>query len=127
MKSLAAVALGGALGATARYLSISASAHFFGHQFPYGTLLVNIIGSFIMGILVETMALVWTAGVETRLFLLVGVLGAFTTFSSFSLDVAVLFERGRVLATAMYITFSVVLSIAALFAGMVLIRRLLID
>ncbi len=125
IKAMVAVALGGALGAVARYLSIMASTHLFGYQFPYGTLFVNIFGSFLMGLLVEAMALVWTVGSELRLFLLVGVLGAFTTFSTFSLDIAILFERGRILATVTYMMFSVLLSIAALCAGMALLRRLL--
>lgn len=125
MKSLAIVALGGALGATARYLVIHLSTYLLGHQFPYGTLIVNILGSFIMGILIETMALVWSASSEMRLFLSVGILGAFTTFSSFSLDVAVLYERGRLLVALWYVLSSVAFSICALFAGLALMRRIL--
>jgi CrcB protein len=125
MKSLLVVAGGGALGAVARYLVYIVAGHVFGIQFPYGTLIVNILGSFIMGALTETMALVWSASNEMRLFLAVGFLGAFTTFSSFSLDFAVLYERGQLLLCMVYVGVSVVCSIGALFAGMLLFRRLL--
>ena len=90
-----------------------------------GTLIVNIVGSFLMGLLVETMALVWSASQEARLFLAVGILGAFTTFSTFSLDVAVLYERGRPVLVATYIVVSVICSIGALFAGLHVMRRIL--
>ena len=125
MKSLLVVAGGGALGAVARYLVYIVAGHALGTQFPYGTLIVNILGSFIMGALTETMALVWSASNEMRLFLAVGFLGAFTTFSSFSLDFAVLYERGQLFLCAVYVGVSVVCSIGALFAGMLLFRRLL--
>lgn len=78
-----------------------------------------------MGVLTEIMALVWSASNETRLFLAVGVLGAFTTFSTFSLDFIVLYERGQMLRSALYVSVSVVGSICALLAGMLLLRRLL--
>lgn len=125
MKSLLVVAGGGALGAVARYLVYIVAGHVLGTQFPYGTLIVNILGSFILGALTETMALVWSASNEMRLFLAVGFLGAFTTFSSFSLDFAVLYERGQLLLCTVYVGVSVVCSIGALFAGMFLFRRLL--
>ena len=95
MKELLLVAGGGALGAVARYLVYILAGQLLGTGFPFGTLIVNIAGSFAMGVLVEGMALAWTVGPATRLLLAVGVLGAFTTFSTFSLDVAVLYERGR--------------------------------
>lgn len=125
MNGFLLVAAGGALGAMARYAVYLAAGALFGAGFPVGTLAVNIIGSFAMGALTETIALVWSTSPQMRLFLAVGVLGAFTTFSSFSLDVAVLYERGRFFACAAYIAASVVLSIGALFAGMWLFRRLL--
>jgi protein CrcB len=90
---------GGAAGATARYLVFVTSSHLLGHGFPFGTLIVNILGSFLLGILAEGMALVWTVPTSLRLFLVVGFLGAFTTFSTFSLDLAVLYERGQMLRT----------------------------
>lgn len=125
MRALLIVAGGGALGAVARYLVFVAAGHLLGAGFPFGTLVVNIAGSFAMGALAEIMALVWSASNETRLFLAVGFLGAFTTFSAFSLDVVVLYERGRLLLCALYIGVSVIGSIGALFAGMWLFRRLL--
>ena len=125
MQTLLIVAGGGALGAVARYLVYVAAGHLLGAGFPFGTLIVNIAGSFVMGALAEIMALVWSASNEARLFLAVGFLGAFTTFSTFSLDFVVLYERGRLLLCALYVGVSVVGSIGALFAGMWLFRRLL--
>ena len=125
MKLLAAVALGGACGAVARYGVFLLASHLLGTQFPYGTLLVNVIGSFIMGVLVELMALSVSLSAELRLLLTTGILGAFTTFSTFSLDVAVLYERGKLLLCAVYIVLSLSLSIGALFAGLQLVRRCL--
>ena len=93
MSALLAVAAGGVTGAVARYLVYVAVGHLLGSGFPYATLIVNIVGSFAMGVLVELMALVWSTSMEMRLFLTIGILGAFTTFSSFSLDFAVLYER----------------------------------
>lgn len=125
MKEILLVAGGGAVGAVARYLVYVLAGQLLGPAFPFGTLIVNIVGSFLMGVLVETMALVWSASQEARLFLAVGVLGAFTTFSTFSLDVAVLYERGRPVLVATYIVVSVICSIGALFAGLHVMRRIL--
>lgn len=125
MKEILLVAGGGAVGAVARYLVYVLAGQLLGPAFPFGTLIVNIVGSFLMGLLVETMALVWSASQEARLFLAVGVLGAFTTFSTFSLDVAVLYERGRPVLVATYIVVSVICSIGALFAGLHVMRRIL--
>lgn len=125
MKSFLIVAGGGALGAMARYGVYLAAGALFGAGYPLGTLVVNVAGSFAMGALTETIALVWSTSAQMRLFLAVGVLGAFTTFSSFSLDVALLYERGRLIACAIYILASVVLSIGGIFAGMWVFRRLL--
>lgn len=125
MKALLAVAGGGAVGAMARYLVYVAAGHILGAGFPFGTLIVNIAGSFLMGALAEIMALAWSPSTETRLFLVVGFLGAFTTFSTFSLDFAVLYERGRLLLCAFYVGVSVICSVGGLFLGMWLFRRLL--
>ena len=122
MKMLLAVALGGAVGAVLRYKAVGWIAHLMGHGFPWGTLAVNVIGSFAMGALVELGALKLNLSGEMRAFLAVGLLGAFTTFSTFSLDVATLWERGAVMATGAYIAGSVALSILALFAGLALVR-----
>jgi fluoride exporter len=126
MKEILAVALGGVIGAVARYLVYVAAGHLLGTGFPYGTLIVNVVGSFAMGVLVETMALVWSTSTEMRLFLATGILGAFTTFSSFSLDFAVLFERKDFVLCVVYTIASFALSVGALFAGLHLMRRLLV-
>lgn len=119
------VAAGGAVGAVARYLVMGGVARLWGASFPWGTLTVNVVGSLVLGILVELLALKWSAAEGMRAFLVIGVLGAYTTFSTFSLDVAVLYERGALAAAAAYIIASVVLSVAAMFAGLALARAAL--
>ena len=94
MSKIIAIALGAAIGANARYWVGEWSAIRFGTTFPYGTLLVNIIGSFLMGLIVAIL-LRWQGNPHTRLFLAVGFLGSFTTFSSFSIETLLLFEQGR--------------------------------
>jgi len=125
MKGLLAIAVGGALGALARYGVFVAATHLLGHGFPYGTLIVNVLGSLLLGVLVEGLALAWTMPESVRLFLVIGVFGAFTTFSTFSLDVAVLYERDRTITAAAYVLASVVLSVGGLFAGLHLTRHVL--
>lgn len=125
LHELLAVAAGGVSGALARYLVYVAVGHWLGHGFPYATLIVNVLGSFAMGVLVETMALVWSTSTAMRLFLAVGMLGSFTTFSTFSLDFVVLYERRAWVLCALYTLASVVLSVGALFAGLLLMRRVL--
>jgi len=125
VKILFSVAFGGALGAVIRYVMMSGIGHVIHAGFPYGTLVVNVIGSFALGSLIEIMALSWSPGQEMRSFLVVGVLGAFTTFSTFSQDVIFLMERGELFSAGMYIMLSVVLSIAGLFAGMMLFKQIL--
>ena len=122
MKLLLAVAAGGALGAMGRYLVVVQVGHWFGTGFPLGTIVVNVLGSFVLGVLVELAALVWSPSLEMRAFLVVGVLGAFTTFSTFSMDTILLSERGAALQAALYVAASVALSILAFFAGMRLCR-----
>jgi fluoride exporter len=117
-----AVAAGGALGSVARYLIGIGSTKLFGLAFPWGTLLINIAGSFLIGVFVELFALKWDLPQEARVFLTVGICGGFTTFSTFSLDAYVLMERGDWWFAAAYIAGSVVLSIGALFAALHLIR-----
>lgn len=123
---LLSVAAGGAVGALGRYLVMSGVGHWLGSGFPYATLAVNIIGSFILGVLVEIMALSWSPNPEVRAFIVVGVLGAFTTFSTFSLDTVALIERGAFLATLVYIGASVIICVSGFFAGMHLIRQILV-
>ena len=101
------VALGGALGATVRYLTGLAVLRLFGTGFPWGTMTVNVVGSLSMGLLF----VVLPHGGRTSLFLMTGVLGGFTTFSAFSLDAVQLYDRGEVGLAAVYVIASVVLSI----------------
>ena len=126
MKEILAVALGGVIGAVARYLVYVAAGHLLGTGFPYGTLFVNVVGSFAMGVLVETWALVWSTSTAMRLLMATGILGAFTTFSSFSLDFALLFERRAYGLCTIYTIASFVLSVGALFAGLHLMRRVFV-
>ncbi len=117
-----AVAAGGAIGASARYLLVGGIDFWFGAGFPMGTLAVNALGSFMIGVLIEVTALVWSPSPELRALLAVGVLGSFTTVSAFSLDVLVLFERGASGLAGLYLAASVTLSLAGIYAGMRLLR-----
>lgn len=117
-----AVAAGGALGSAARYIVTVLVQRLVGTGFPWWTISVNVIGSFIMGVLVTAIALRWSMGQAGQAFLMVGVLGGFTTFSAFSLDVATLVERDVAMAAGGYVLGSVILSIVALFAGMAMTR-----
>ena len=96
-----------------------------GQSFPWGTLAVNVLGSIAMGVLVEVTAQVWSPSPEVRALLVVGVLGAFTTFSTFSLDVVFLIDRGEFLAALAYILASVIVCVAGLYAGMHGMRAIL--
>ncbi|MDH3474670.1 MAG: fluoride efflux transporter CrcB [Rhodospirillales bacterium] len=125
MKLLLAVAAGGALGAIGRYLVMVQVGHWLGAGFPFATLAVNLVGSFVLGLLVELMALAWSPGPELRALLVVGVLGAFTTFSTFSMDVVLHVERGELFLAGLYAVLSVVLCVAAFFAGLWLVRAAL--
>jgi CrcB protein len=118
-----AVAAGGAIGATLRWAVVRWAGHAMGLGFPWGTLIVNVAGSAVMGLLAVAM-MERFPGSWGRFspFLMTGVLGGFTTFSAFSLDALYLIERGRNLAAASYIGGSVGLSIAGLWAGMALAR-----
>ena len=122
LQLILAVAAGGALGSVARYLVGVGSTKLFGVAFPWGTLIINITGSFLIGVFVEMFALKWDLPQSVRVFLTVGICGGFTTFSTFSLDSYVLMERGEFGLAAAYIIGSLVLSIAALFGGLHLIR-----
>lgn len=119
------VALGGAIGAVGRYLTVAGVGAVTGLGFPFGTLVVNIVGSFALGALVESASLVWSPSPELRAMLVVGVLGAYTTFSTFSLDVVMQIERGNIIGAAIYILSSVALCVLALYAGMRLMRLVL--
>jgi CrcB protein len=118
------VFLGGGLGAALRHGLNMAAARLLGTAFPYGTLAINILGSLAMGLIAEFFALKSGLPQHWRLFLTTGMLGGFTTFSAFSLEAALLYERGEVAGAAIYVVASVVLAIGALFAGMAIVRVL---
>ncbi len=125
MKILLSVALGGAVGAAARYLLGSQIGTWLGAGFPWATLTVNIVGSFILGVFVALSAFVWSPSAPLRAFVAIGVLGGFTTFSAFSLEVVLLAERGRLETAALYAFTSLCLAVGALFAGLRLTRWIL--
>lgn len=122
MYHLLVIAAGGAIGAASRHLVNLATLRLIGPTFPWGTLMVNIVGSFVMGVFIELLARRAGASPELRLFVATGILGGFTTFSAFSLDVAVLWERGAHAAAAGYVAASVAGAIMALFAGLAIVR-----
>ncbi|SIO52784.1 camphor resistance protein CrcB [Rhodovulum sp. ES.010] len=117
------VALGGALGAVARYLTGVATIRLMGSGFPWGTLTVNIVGSFLMGVLVVVLAK--KGGTHFAPFFITGLLGGFTTFSAFSLDAMTIYERGQTGLAAGYVAASMILSLAAIAAGLWVARGLL--
>ena len=125
MPVLLQVALGGAIGASLRYFSGGIALRLLGSGFPYGTMFVNILGSFLMGFAAFYM-LERMDGSFGRYapFLMTGVLGGFTTFSAFSLDAVFLIERSRYGAAAIYMGGSVALAMLALVAGIALARSL---
>jgi fluoride exporter len=120
--TLSQVALGGAIGASLRYLSNVSAMRIFGPGFPYGTLFVNILGSFAMGVLI--VALAKKGGTHLAPFLMTGILGGFTTFSAFSLDSFTLWERGDITTALAYVAGTVILSLGALAAGIYLSREI---
>ncbi len=125
MKILLSVALGGAVGASARYLLGGLVGTWMAGGFPWATLVVNVLGSLILGVFIEISALAWSPSAALRAFIAVGVLGGFTTFSAFSMDVVLLAERGRLEWAALYALASLTVAIGALVAGLRLTRWLL--
>jgi fluoride exporter len=118
------VFLGGGLGAALRHGINILAARYAGTSFPYGTLVINVVGSLAMGLVVEYFALKAGLPQRMRLFLTTGILGGFTTFSAFSLEVALLYERGQIAGAAIYVVASVVLAVGALFVGLAIMRIL---
>jgi len=121
MGTVFAVGVGGGLGALLRYY-VASLVQPAGYLFNWGIFFVNISGGFVMGLIVEGSALKFNLSPELRSFLTVGILGGYTTFSTFSLDSALLLQRGEYLQAAGYIAGSVVLSVLALFAGLWIVR-----
>jgi CrcB protein len=120
------VMAGGALGSLGRYLVATQVSDWLPNlRFPIGTLAVNVIGCAVAGALIEIFADLWVPSTEARAFLIVGVLGGFTTFSAFSIDTFFLIERGSYLLAGAYIVGSVVISLLAFFAAQALVRLIL--
>jgi CrcB protein len=122
MKTLLAIALGGALGSVLRYLLNNAIVGATGAAFPWGILIVNVLGSFVMGLLIGGFALFGAVPQELRAFLTIGILGGFTTFSTFALDSVLLLQRGAPVLAMLYVGGSVGLAILGLYSGMLLMR-----
>ncbi len=114
MTTIALIALGGALGALARYGVNLGAIFLVGADFPWGTLAVNVLGSFLMGLIVVKFVMPVAVSESVRVFLMVGFLGAFTTFSTYSLDVINLWQRGEALSAISYMMGSVIFSVGAL-------------
>lgn len=122
LTTLLQVAAGGAIGASMRY-GLGTALYRGGQGFPVGVLAANVIGSFVMGLVVVYLGQKMLTHLNP--FLMTGILGGFTTFSAFSLEAYTLFERGEVGQVAMYVALSVILSIAALVAGILIMRGVL--
>lgn len=118
------VFLGGGIGSMLRHMVNVLCARGFGIGFPLGTLTVNITGSIVMGLFAGYFAFKGDAAQSWRLFLMTGILGGYTTFSAFSLDTMLLYERGELGLALGYVVLSVALSVLGLFAGLVLMRQL---
>ena len=118
------VFVGGGLGATLRHVINVSCARCLGTGFPYGTFIINITGSLVMGLIAGYLAFKGEAAQPWRLFVMTGILGGYTTFSAFSLDAALMYERGEIGLAALYVVGSVALAIAGLFAGLALVRHL---
>jgi len=124
MQLLFAAAAGGALGAGARYLVNVTLLQLLGPSFPWATFTVNVLGSFLMGVVVEASSTLLSGSALLRTFLATGILGGFTTFSAFSLDAFELFDRRQPVLAAIYVIASVGISIAALVGGLTAVRSL---
>lgn len=122
MQSTLLVMAGGAIGAAARYHLGRLTTHLMGPGYPWGTLAANLFGGFAMGLLVGILARFIDGGEQIRLLVAVGVLGGFTTFSSFSLEVVLMIERGQTAAALTYITASVVGAVGMLALGLWVVR-----
>ncbi len=118
MKMILAVATGGALGATGRFLVGKAMLRLMGSGFPWGTFTVNIIGSFAIGLVVTLLAARYNLSHHWQGFLVMGVLGGFTTFSAFSMEVGLMIERNEITNAAFYAGGSLIFGVAAMFMGL---------
>ena len=123
MGMIFSVAAGGALGAVLRYFVMLMAPLMFGTAFPYNTILVNIVGSFFMGILVTYFNVSDSLSAELKSFLTIGLLGGFTTFSAFSLDILKMWQSDQILYALIYGLVSVIFSVAAIFVGVLVARN----
>lgn len=121
------VFLGAGLGGAARHGTNLLAARLFGTGFPFGTLAANLIGSFLMAVIMEFFALRSDLALNARLFLTTGVLGGYTTFSTFTLDAMLRIEQGDWLIASAYVVLSVLGALVAFLVGMILIRQLIGD
>lgn len=124
MNQLVAVAVGGALGALSRYWVVGVMTNLFGRHFPYGTLAVNVLGSFLIGIGYIVIVERLQVAAEWHAVLMIGFIGAFTTFSTFSLETVSLLQEGRLVAALTYIFSSVLVCLLATAAGILLAKQL---
>jgi len=124
LTNLIAIAVGGAFGALARYTSSQWVYSMFGRSFPFGTLIVNVAGSFVMGLLAVLLIERFVAGPELRAFLMIGFLGSFTTFSTFSLETVNLISSGEVIKAGVNMLISVFVCVTACWMGMLLGRQI---
>lgn len=118
------VFFGGGLGAALRHGINMTAARLLGLNFPYGTMFINVSGSLVIGLIAEYFALKAGLNRSWLLFLTTGILGGYTTFSTFSLEAALLFERGQIAGAAIYVLGSVILGVGSLFAGLAIVRML---
>lgn len=124
MKLIFAIAIGGALGAVGRYVVSVLMLQWISSNIPLGTLVVNVVGSFVLGLVYECGTLVWQSSNEFKAFLIVGILGGFTTFSTFSLEIVVLFQKGEIGAGVLYAVGSLVLAVLGLTMGIIFGRSI---
>ncbi len=118
MNMILAVATGGAIGATGRFLIGKVMLRLMGPGFPWGTLTVNVVGSFIIGLAVTFLAMRFNLSQTWQAFLITGILGGFTTFSAFSLEIGLMLERNEIANAAFYAMGSVLFGVGALFLGL---------
>jgi len=124
MNMVLAIALGGGFGAVMRHYAVNWVTSILGHSFPYGILFVNVMGSFLIGLIVEALAIKYELPFEVRAFLVTGFLGGFTTFSTFSLDIFKMIETGEYISSVVYILSSVLISLIALFLAIYMVREI---
>ena len=123
-KTLMFIAIGGSIGAVMRFLTQVTVYELAGRSFPYGTLVVNVVGSFLMGLLSIFLVEKFNLGAEWHMAILIGVLGSFTTFSTFSIETLVLFEQGDIIKAMSNIILSVILCVGSVWVGAYVAKQL---